>query len=398
MSRKNFIDRPKIKIEIGFTLFSSNILTLIFNSVMIRIILKQFQNYCIGGIFLERKGITIYDIAKEAGVSPATVSRVLTGSTNVKSEKRDKITALIEKYNYKPNALARGLSDTKTHVIGILTADIRNPFYASVFVSCERAANKRGYTLVLCNSLNDNSMEEHYLEKFEEQRVDAIILVGGRVDELVSDPHYVEHINKISNSIPIVVTGKLDGTDCYQVNIDQVHAMELLMNHLFLLGHTEIALLGGRDSVKSTFEKRQRYRQLLNRQGLPLNTNLISEESGYDEIAGYNEMTRLFETGDIPTAVIAINDFAAVGIMQAIFDHGLTVPKDISVVSFDNTFVSGMATPKLTSIDYNYEQYGEAIITTAINILEHIETPRVQHFKSQLIIRDSCRTVSSHIS
>lgn len=344
---------------------------------------------------MERKGITIYDIAKEAGVSPATVSRVLTGSTNVKSEKRDKIIALIEKYNYKPNALARGLSDTRTKVIGILTADIRNPFYASVFVSCERAANLRGYTLMLCNSLNDNSMEEHYLEKFEEQRVDAIILVGGRVDELVSDLHYVEHINKISNSIPIIVTGKLEGTDCYQVNIDQVHAMELLMNHLFSLGHTKIALLGGRNSVKSTFEKRQRYRQLLNRQGLPFNTHYISEEGNYDDITGYREMSRLFETGNVPTAVIAINDFAAVGIMQAIFDHGLTVPQDISVVSFDNTFVSDMATPKLTSIDYNYEYYGEAIISTAINILDKIEMPRVQHIKSQLIVRNSCRTVSN---
>jgi len=84
---------------------------------------------------LEKRGITIYDIAKEAGVSPATVSRVLTGSTNVKEDKRIKINTLIEKYNYKPNAIARGLSDTKTRVIGILTADIRNPFYASVFFS-----------------------------------------------------------------------------------------------------------------------------------------------------------------------------------------------------------------------------------------------------------------------
>jgi len=342
---------------------------------------------------LEKRGITIYDIAKEAGVSPATVSRVLTGSTNVKEDKRIKINTLIEKYNYKPNAIARGLSDTKTRVIGILTADIRNPFYASVFVSCERAANERDYTLVLCNSLNDTSMEEKKKKKFEEQRVDAIILVGGRVDELVSDTHYVEHINKISNNIPVIVTGKLDGTDCYQVNIDQVHAVELLMNHLFSLGHSKIALLGGNNNVKSTFEKRQRYRQLLNRQGITIVPEFISESSSYDDSAGYTEMNRLFKCGHLPTAVIAINDFAAVGIMQSIAEQGLTVPNDISVVSFDNTFVSSMSTPKLTSVDYNYEYYGETIIKTAVNLLDKIEMPRLQHVKSQLIIRHSCKKI-----
>jgi LacI family transcriptional regulator len=185
---------------------------------------------------VEKRGITIYDLAKEAHVSPATVSRVLTGSSNVSSEKKNRVLSLIEKYNYKPNALARGLSDTRTKVIGILTADIRNPYYAAVFIACEQAANNRGYTLILCNSLNDNLLEEHYLEKLEEQRVDAIILVGGRADELVSDQSYVEHVNKISNYIPIIVTGKLDGTDCYQVNLDQVWAVEIVMDHLIEKG------------------------------------------------------------------------------------------------------------------------------------------------------------------
>lgn len=342
---------------------------------------------------MEKRGITIYDIAKEAQVSPATVSRVLTGTTNVRGDKKERIQAIIDKYNYKPNALARGLSDTRTKVIGVLTADIRNPFYAAVFVSCEKAANERGYTLFLCNSLNDNSMEEHYLEKFEEQRVDAIVLIGGRVDELVSDLHYVEHVNKISNNIPVVITGKLDGTDCYQVNIDQVHAVELLMNHLFELGHHEIALLGGSGYVKSTFEKRQRFRQLMNREGFTVVAEWISQESSYDDEAGYMEMNRLFASGHLPTAVIAINDFAAVGVMQSINEHGFSVPKDISVVSFDNTFISMIGPMKITTIDYNYSLYGKMIIDTALAVLEREEVPRLQHVRSQLVVRESCAEV-----
>ena len=100
----------------------------------------------------ENKVITIYDIAKEAGVSAATVSRVLTNNANVRKEKKDKVQNLIEKYNFKPNAMARGLSDTKSRVIGIVAADVRNPYYAEVFVACENAAREAGYTVLLCNS------------------------------------------------------------------------------------------------------------------------------------------------------------------------------------------------------------------------------------------------------
>ena len=135
----------------------------------------------------ENKTITIYDIAREAGVSPSTVSRVLTNSANVRSEKKEKVQALIEKYNFKPNALAKGLADTKTRTIGVLAADIRNPYYAALFVSIEKAARETEYTVLLCNSLGVTDTEKELLGKLQEQRVDAIIQLGGRVDDLVSN-------------------------------------------------------------------------------------------------------------------------------------------------------------------------------------------------------------------
>ena len=111
----------------------------------------------------ENKVITIYDIAKEAGVSAATVSRVLTNNANVRKEKKDKVQNLIEKYNFKPNAMARGLSDTKSRVIGIVAADVRNPYYAEVFVACENAAREAGYTVLLCNSQGITQWESQQL-------------------------------------------------------------------------------------------------------------------------------------------------------------------------------------------------------------------------------------------
>ena len=152
------------------------------------------------------KALTIYDIAKEAGVSAATVSRVLTNSANVRKEKRDKVQNLIEKYNFMPNAMARGLSDNKSKAIGIVAADIRNPYYSEVFVACENAAREAGYTTLLCNSLGITEREEMHLEMLQQQRVDAIIQLGGRADDLVSNGEYVEKVKQIIPNIPLVVT------------------------------------------------------------------------------------------------------------------------------------------------------------------------------------------------
>lgn len=340
-----------------------------------------------------KKDITIYDIAKEAGVSPATVSRVLNGTVNVRSEKKEKILEVIRKYNFRPNALARGLSDTRTKIIGMLAADIRNPFYAMVFVACEQAAMERGYTLMLFNSLNHNELEEHYLEKFEEQRVDGVILVGGRVDEVVSDYDYVEHVNRLSNKIPVVITGKLDGSDTYQVNIDQIHAMEVIMGHLLAKGHERIALLGGDSSVKSTVEKRLRYKQLLSKYGILEHDGYVTDHGSYNEESGFAEMNRILKMETLPTAVIAINDFAAIGIIRAISEAGLKVPQDISVVSFDNTYLSNILEPALTTVDYNYQLFGKVMIDSVVDLIEGREVARIQHIPTKLIERSSSRSI-----
>lgn len=337
----------------------------------------------------ENKVITIYDIAKEAGVSAATVSRVLTNSANVRKEKKQRVLELIEKYNFRPNAMARSLSDTKSKVIGIIAADVRNPYYADMFVACEMAALRAGYTVMLCNSLGEQAQEEKQLEKLQEKRVDVIIQMGGRVDDLVSNETYVEKVNQLMNSIPVVVTGKLDGTQCYQVQIDAMKCIDLLMEHLIELGHKEIALIGGRMDVLSTFEKFQRYKQNLGKYQIPFREELVAEDGGYDYESGYNHMNKMLDRGIRPTAVIAINDFAAVGIVRSIQEHGLCIPQDISVVSYDNTYVSELLSPKLTTTDYNYESYGERLIETAVAAVEGKEMPKIQLLPPTLIVRES---------
>jgi DNA-binding LacI/PurR family transcriptional regulator len=332
--------------------------------------------------------LTIYDIAKEAGVSPATVSRVLTRNARVSDEKRAAIEGLIQKYDFRPNAVARGLSTT-TKILGLMTADIRNPYYAALAVECEMAANERGYTVLLCNILSDNALEDAHLEKLYAQRVEAIIQIGCRVDALVPDPAYVEHVNRIARTIPFIVSDKFDGADCFSLRIDHEEAMKMVMEYLFSLGHRDIALFGGRKTVHSTYEKWRQYIYLLGTYGLRFREEYV-QDGDYSEAGGYACMGRLLACKHRPTAVIAINDYSAVGALRAAYDGGLSVPQDLSIISFDNTFLSEVTRPKLSSVDYNYPLYGKTLIDLAIRAAEGEKLSREQFIKPHLVIRDSC--------
>jgi DNA-binding LacI/PurR family transcriptional regulator len=336
-----------------------------------------------------RKEITIYDIANEAGVSPATVSRVLTKRAGVSPAKREAVEQVIKKYKFRPNAMARGLSDTRTKILGLMVADIRNPYYAALAVECEKAANKLGYTVLLCNALNDMALEDSNLEKLHEQRADAIIQIGCRVDDLVSDPNYVNLVNRISRTTPFVITGKLDGANCYRLNINDAKAMEIVIEYLISLGHREIALVGGSKQVKSTYDKWQEYVYLVAKHHLVLRDEYF-QEGDYSDKSGYSCMNHLLSLDSIPSAVIAINDYSAAGVMKAMAEKGLSIPKDVSIISFDNTFLSETLTPKLTTIDYDYTLFGQTLVNIAIEALTRNDICREQLITPRLIVRESC--------
>lgn len=330
--------------------------------------------------------ITIYEIAAEAGVSVATVSRALRGHKGVSAEKKAVIDALVVKHNYHPNVMARGLK-AKTRTIGIIAADIRNPYYATMVVACELAANKRGYTVTVCNVLSDSQVEYTYIDKLLAQRTDAIIQFGCRADAIVPDAGYVARINELS--IPFITTGHLTGANCYRLPLDDVEGMRLVMEYLVARGHQRIALIGGRNDVKSTYDKTQQYIYQLGRYHLPYETDYI-KQNDYSVESGYNCTRGLFTLRERPTAIIAINDYTAAGVYRALSEQGLNVPGDISVVSFDNTLAE-ILQPRLSSIDYDYPLYGSTIINTAIDAIEGKDPPKLIKMMPRLLIRDSIR-------
>lgn len=332
--------------------------------------------------------ITIYDVAREAGVSASTVSRVMTGNVKVSKEKAERVKAIVEKYNFKPNLLAKGLSGTKSGLIGIVSADIRNPFYAATFVACEEAARKAGYTVMVCNSLNDKEREIDHLNTLKQQQVDAIIQLGGLPDDIMTDIKYAEAAKKIVEEVPMVVTGKIDGVCCYQVRIDACEASTLLTEHLISLGHKRIALVGGRMDVTSTYEKYVTYRKILKQHGIEFRKEYVIE-GNYSHETGYAGVKKLLGLKEMPTAIIAINDFCASGVLRGISEMGLSIPGDISVVSYDNTYIADLSLPKLTSIDYDYATFGAKLVDAAIAGTERLDVPTLQMVTPHLVVRES---------
>ena len=181
---------------------------------------------------MNKKHVTIYDIAREAEVSPATVSRILSGSSYVSEEKRRRVTQLIEKYNYRPNAMARALTNTKTRLIGMVMADVTNPYHSSVFMACVSELHRRGYATVMINTLSQPEMEEEAILRLLEQRVDAIVLSGGRIDRTAQEPEFRQLMETAMKSVPVIAAARSQDERIHGVYVDHTGAVDLAMAHL----------------------------------------------------------------------------------------------------------------------------------------------------------------------
>ncbi|MCR5622785.1 MAG: LacI family transcriptional regulator [Treponema sp.] len=339
------------------------------------------------------RNITIRDIAKESGVSISTVSRVLTGNAKVADEKKDKVLRIIQKYDFHPNMLARSLIQTQTMQIGFIVADICNPYYSTVFTSCEKSANAKGYTLLMMDSFSKQEKELELLEKMEGLQVDAIIMLGGSIDSNQAGTGFLERIRVVNSRIPVVAAGGTEGLGCCRIQIDAESAMKKLMDYMVSCGYRKIAFAGGKNEDFFSSWRRDVYRKELERHGLPYLAHL-DRQSDYDMEAGYEAATGILAAEERPDAIIAINDLAAIGVLKAISEHGMAVPDDIGLASFDNTYIAPLLTPRLTSVDYGYDAFGEKIISMTIDKIEGKETPEVVYIGSELVVRDSCRSLA----
>ena len=198
------------------------------------------------------KKITIIEIAEMAEVSTATVSRVINNTGKVEAGKKEKILELIEKYDYRPNQIAKALQARKSNTIGFVVPHINSPYYAGIFYETEIAAKKRGYTLLLCNSEADKHLESNILDTFVSANVRAIVFMGGRLDDMYTDKKYINEIEKINKKIPIISCVDIPELNCAQVYQEQKISADELLRHLSKEGYRDVVWLGGYKNVRTT--------------------------------------------------------------------------------------------------------------------------------------------------
>lgn len=331
---------------------------------------------------------TINDVAREAGVSITTVSRVLNNNYPVKKETREKIEKAIEKLNYKPNAMARSLITKRTSVLGVIVPGITNLFFPTIVEAIEEYTKKEGYNILLCNTVGDFKEEKEVVKQLLSRQVDGIIVIDPRFEN-IKDGFYDE----TSKNIPtIIVNGAPFGSKCNFVSYDEEIGTNEAFEYLMELGHKKIAFVRGHKSFSYDI-KEKIYKEIIEKNNLSY-VNVIDVGRGNSsEVVKSTqiELETILLGDNRPTAVFACNDLMAVGVINACSNLGVRVPEDISVIGFDNTMLASISNPKLTSVDQNMKEIGHRAAIELLNIVQNGSQSRKKIIlDTRLVVRESC--------
>jgi len=288
--------------------------------------------------------VTIYDVAREAGVSMATVSRVVNNNPNVKPQTRKKVFEAIERLGYRPNAVARGLASKKTTTVGVVIPDISNTIFSEVARGIEDIANMYHYNIILCNADKKKEKEIRVINTLLEKQVDGLLFMGGAVTD--------EHIQAFkSSSVPIVLCATTDENNAVaSVDIDHEKAAMDAVSLLIRNGHRDIAMISGTlQDPANGFARYQGYKKALEEADIPFREEYV-RIGNYRYESGIEVTKHFLGLKDRPTAIFAATDEMAIGAIHTLQDNGLRVPEDISVTSVDNIRMASMVRPQLTTV------------------------------------------------
>lgn len=334
--------------------------------------------------------ITIRDVARESGVSVSTVSRVINNNYPVKKETREKIEKAIEKLNFNPNFLARGLIHQKTNTIGVIVPSITNLFFPTVVKAIERIFRKEGYSIFLCDTNNQAEEEVNYIKSLLSRQVDGIIVIDPRTENMKSGFY-----EKITKEIPLVcINGYNEGIDCNFVLNDEESGAQEALEYLISLGHTEIGFVRGEKSYSYDL-KEEVYKKILDKYNLLEAQCIINIGKGNSDETVDNTSEKIYsvlQNLKRPTAFFACNDLMALGIVNACKKMELKVPQHISVIGFDNIIISSILEPKLTTVDQNIYALGDNAAKMLLTIIRG-ESRSMQKLilNTQLVLRNSCK-------
>jgi LacI family transcriptional regulator len=301
---------------------------------------------------------TIREVAKQAGVSYATVSHVLNETRFVSEPTRARVLAAMEALNYQPNTLARSLRKGETNTLGLILPDSANPFFAEIGRSIEDTAYRLGYSLILCNTERDTAREEHYVDVLSKKQVDGMIFVaaGDRVDSL----NFL-----LGRDVPVILVDRdLPNIEVDAVLTDNQLGGYLATRHLIELGHRQIACIIGPSSITPGADRITGYCNALEEAGISCDKSLILS-GDYHPNSGYELTCELLRLSTPPTAIFALNDLMAMGALRAAAELGCRVPQDLAVIGYDNIELASFTNPPLSTVAQDKTELG----TQAIQIL-----------------------------
>lgn len=287
--------------------------------------------------------LTIIDIANLAGVSKSTVSRVINDDKKVKRETRDRVLKIINEFGYIPNNIARSLITKKTFTIGLIVPDIVNPFYSETSKIIEEKLRKLGYSLIICNTNNQSNLQNKYMNVLLQKKVDGIIFGSVKAND--------KNIIKFTEQgFPYITYHRyLAKNDSNFVTSNDIEGIKIAVKHLIDLGHKDIAYISGPTSFSTGLNRLKGFIESRNFFGINNNSDFI-QEGGFAENKSWQAMKKLLNLNNPPTAIIAANDLMAISAMDCILQHGFSVPKDFSLIGYDNINLASHARIQLTTI------------------------------------------------
>ena len=326
--------------------------------------------------------MNIKEVARLAKVSTATVSRTINGSDKVTPETAERVRKAIEELRFYPNTNARALGSGKSSLYGLIISDIINPFFPELVKSFEDIAVQHGQEVLVANTNYDPARMEVCVSRMLQRKVDGVAIMTSEMDE-----KFIDEFN--SRGIPLVFldTGKPQKL-ISNIVIDYAAGIDAAVEHLTGLGHTSLGFISGPMSLASARMRKKAFISSLKRKQLRLDLSLI-EEGNHRVDGGHDAMARLLSKRARPTAVLASNDLTAIGALGAIYERGLRVPEDISLVGFDDIEISAFMHPALTTVRLSRPEVAKVAFRSLYNINTNSAKGAEYKIQPMLVVRRS---------
>ena len=327
---------------------------------------------------------TISDVAKKAGVSTATVSRVLANTDSVTPKTRERVMAAAEALNYKPNALARNLRVSSTRAILVVVPDISNPFFSEILRGIELVANKSGYQILLGDSDNTLEREVEYLDFLRQRQADGMIMLTARMDQSL--------LESIAAQYPVILGCEYfdEGSAINTVSVDNIRAGYKAAEHLIKLGHKRIGYISGPEGIVLSRDRLKGFQKAMSDYGLQPDELLI-EVGSFSYDSGWTAMDRFLALEVGSTAVFAASDEMAIRAIKPARKAGLDVLKDLAVVGMDNIKFASIFEPSITTIAQPMCEIGCTAMELLLKVINKEAIPQKKVvLKDELIVRESC--------